>query len=170
MNDEQPLRALLEKRAHKGRLEWIGLRPARLEAMHVVREAELLTDRGISGDHTCARGSTKRQVSLIQAEHLPVICALAGRREVPPELLRRNLVVSGINLLALRSTEFRIGSARLKGEGPCEPCSKMERALGLGGYNAMRGHGGILARVLEGGVIRVGDEVDFVARAHARGG
>ena len=160
-DDDQSLRGLLTKRAHKGRLEWIGLRPARLASMHVVHEAELLTDRGLAGDHTSARGSKKRQVSLIQAEHLPVIRALAGRSEVVPELLRRNLLVSGINLLALRSCEFRIGNTLLKGEGTCDPCSKMERALGLGGYNAMRGHGGILARVIEGGVIRVGDEVDF---------
>jgi MOSC domain-containing protein YiiM len=137
--------------------------------MRVVDQVEALTERGLAGDHTSARGSKKRQVSLIQAEHLPVIAQLAGKSVVGPELLRRNLVISGINLLALRSTTFRIGSVVLAGEGTCDPCSKMERALGLGGYNAMRGHGGILARVVEGGVIRVGDEVDFVEQTPERG-
>lgn len=167
--EDSGLRALLTHRALPGRLEWIGLRPKRETAMHVVREAELRGGRGLTGDHTSERGSKKRQVSLIQAEHLPVIAALSGRDHVGAELLRRNLVVSGINLLALRSTRFRIGAALLQGEGTCDPCSKMEVALGIGGYNAMRGHGGILATVIEGGTIRVGDRVDFVFEDEAGG-
>lgn len=163
-DDDEGLRGLLRHRPAPGRLEWIGLRPSRQAPIRVVSEAELVTDRGLRGDHTGERGSKKRQVSLIQAEHLPVIARLAARDGVLPELLRRNLVISGINLLALRSTRFRIGAALLEGSGTCEPCSKMEAALGHGGYNAMRGHGGILARVLEGATIRVGDSVDFAPR------
>lgn len=150
-------------RVKPGRLDWVGLRPSRGAPMRIVQQAELLTDQGLRGDHTSLRGSKKRQVSLIQAEHLPVIAALVGRSEVAPELLRRNLVVSGINLLALRARRFRIGDAVLQGEGTCDPCSKMEVALGTGGFNAMRGHGGILARVIQGAIIRVGDAVDFCA-------
>lgn len=100
-------------------------------------------------------------MTLIQAEHLPVIATLSNRTDVDPALLRRNLVVSGINLLGLRKTRFRVGTALLQGTGPCAPCSRMEEALGAGGYTAMRRHGGITASVLEPGHVKVGDPVIF---------
>jgi MOSC domain-containing protein YiiM len=155
------LKELLFERARPGALTWIGVRPGRGAAMLPLASAHLLSDRGLEGDVAATRPAGKRQVSLIQAEHLTVIAQLGPCDRVIPELLRRNLVVRGINLLALRSTRFRIGAALLEGTGTCDPCSKMERALGVGGYNAMRGHGGILARVIEGGRIALGDEVDF---------
>ncbi|MEM1298395.1 MAG: MOSC domain-containing protein [Pseudomonadota bacterium] len=112
---------------------------------------------GLEGDRRATAG--KRAVSLIQAEHLPVISDLAGA-EAPPEALRRNLVVAGVNLLALRKAEFRIGTAILRGTGICAPCSRMEETLGHGGYNAVRGHGGITAEVLTPGTISIGDAVE----------
>jgi MOSC domain-containing protein YiiM len=106
--------------------------------------------------------SGKRQVTLLQAEHLAVLSSFAGRT-VEPAILRRNILVSGINLVALKGARFRLGDALLEGTGPCEPCSRMEEALGPGGYNAMRGHGGITARVLETGWIRLGDALEPIA-------
>jgi MOSC domain-containing protein YiiM len=79
--------------------------------------------------------------------------------KVDPGALRRNLVVSGINLLALKNAKLRVGGALLEVVGPCQPCSRMEEAIGPGGYAAMRGHGGMTARVLVGGAINVGDVV-----------
>jgi MOSC domain-containing protein YiiM len=104
-------------------------------------------------------------VTLIQAEHLPVIATLTGHVSVPPEWLRRNLVVSCINLLALKDRRFRIGAVLLEGTGLCQPCSRMEEVLGPGGYNALRGHGGITARVVNGGSLCVGDRVVHVPEA-----
>lgn len=145
--------------AQCGRLDWIGLAPARRAALVAVTEAVVRVGTGLDGDHHSPTGRGKRQVTLIQAEHLQVIGALLGRESVAPELLRRNLVISGINLLALKDRQFHIGEVLLEGTGQCHPCSRMEEAFGPGGYNAVRGHGGITARVLEGGTIRLGDAV-----------
>ena len=152
------LGALMATLPRPGRVEWIGLRPARDVAMRAVDAAEAVAGRGLVGDRY-ASGSGKRGLTLIQAEHLPVVAALAGLPDVSPMTLRRNLVVSGLPLVALKGRRFRIGEVVLEGTGPCDPCSRMEDALGPGGYNAMRGMGGLCARILEGGVIRAGDEV-----------
>ncbi len=143
-----------------GRVEWIGLSPHPRGELLSVREAVLLVDHGLEKDHHAKRKpGSDRQVTLIQAEHLPAIASMVHRSEVTPGLLRRNLVVSGLNLLALKGRRFSIGTCELEGTGPCDPCSRMEENLGPGGLNAMRGHGGLTARVLNGGVIQIGDEI-----------
>jgi MOSC domain-containing protein YiiM len=148
-----------------GRIEWMGLRPARGTPMQAVDAAEAVAGKGLVGDRYMAKGSGvsgKRGVTLIQAEHLPAIAALSGQPRVAAATLRRNLVIAGIPLVALKDRRFRIGDVLLEGTGTCDPCSRMEEALGPGGYNAMRGHGGICARILEGGLLRPGDRVEAV--------
>jgi len=164
------LRALTRRFPRAGRVEAIYLRPGREQAARPVVSAVALVDRGLEGDRSAARTATrpgggKRQVTLIQAEHLPLIAAWSAR-EVDPAHLRRNLVISGVNLLAQASLfadqplQVRLGpDVLIVITGPCDPCSKMEALLGPGGYNAMRGHGGTTARVIHGGVVSVGDAV-----------
>lgn len=157
---ERTLRELIAHVPQRGRVRWIGLRPARDEAMRAVDEAEAVVGRGLVGDRYRGRGARgKRQVSLIQAEHLPVVAGFLERDAIEPALLRRNLVLEGINLKALQRLRFRVGEVVLEGSGPCAPCSKMDRRLGEGGYAALQGMGGIIARVVEAGTIRRGDEV-----------
>lgn len=158
LSPDSELAHLFAQLPRAGRVQWIGLRPAREVAMREVDDVEAAEGRGLVGDRY-ASASGKRGVTLIQAEHLPAIAALSGHGHVDPATLRRNLVVSGIPLIALKDRRFRIGEVLLEGTGPCDPCSRMEAALGNGGYNAMRGHGGICARILEGGRLRVGDAV-----------
>ena len=165
------LRALCSQFPRPGRLDRIVLRAERRGSPETVHEVLAIADRGLQGDHQAeakARrsGPSKRQITLIQAEHLPVIAALTGHSDIDPAMLRRNLVISGINLLAA-STLFAdsplvlcLGTeVQLEITGPCEPWSRMESTLGPGGYNAMRGHGGVTTRVLAGGILRVGDAV-----------
>jgi MOSC domain-containing protein YiiM len=153
------VRELLASPLPAGTVTWLGLRPGRGAPVEVVDAARAEQGRGLTGDRWSGRATGRRQVTLIQAEHLPVIAALLRRDAIDPAIFRRNLVVSGINLLALKGRAFRIGDAVLEGSGACAPCSKMESALGVGGFAAMRGHGGITARVVQSGWIRRGDAV-----------
>lgn len=155
------LHHLMTQFPRAGRVDWIGLRPARDKAMREVEAVDATAGAGLAGDRYSG-GSGKRGITLIQAEHLPAIAALAGHAAVAPALLRRNLVVSGIALVALKGNRFRIGEVLLEGTDSCDPCSRMETALGTGGYNAMRGMGGLCARILEGGRLRLGDRVEWV--------
>jgi MOSC domain-containing protein YiiM len=145
-----------------GRVEWIGLSPGNRQPITPVEKALARGGTGLDDDYHARSGKSDRQVTLIQFEHLGVIASLAGRAAVTPELFRRNIAVRGINLVALRERRFRIGEAILEGTGPCDPCSRMEENLGPGGLNAMRGHGGITARVLVEGVIHAGDAVQLL--------
>jgi MOSC domain-containing protein YiiM len=169
------LRDLVQRFSADGRIEAIVLRPMRGQPAQPVHEAMAEPGRGLLGDRRAGTprsdpAARKRELTLIQAEHLPLLAQWCGQATLDPARLRRNLVVSGLNLLALRSPfaglrlTWQVGeSATLEVTGPCDPCSRMERELGVGGYNAMRGHGGVTARLVTGGLIRVGDRVRLAA-------
>lgn len=155
----QSLKDLMNAPMRAGRLDWIGLRPTRRGALQSVAEAEVKVGSGLVGDHYNGPGDGKRVVSMIQAEHLPAVAAMLGKATVSPFDTRRNMLVSGVNLLALKGRTFAIGEAVFAYTGPCAPCGRMDENLGPGGFQAMRGHGGIITRVLKPGTIRVGDAV-----------
>jgi MOSC domain-containing protein YiiM len=156
------LAALLASPVRAGVLTWIGLRPVRRGPLSEVASATLVTGQGLEGDHYETRTNGGRQVTLIAAEDLAAIASFLGRTSADPQLLRRNLVTRGINPLALKGKRFRIGAAVLETSGECAPCNRMQETLGPGGYNAVRGRGGITARVVAGGVITLGDAIEVV--------
>lgn len=159
------LKELMRGPLKAGVLTWIGLRPAHRQNLTPVDEAEVILGAGLAGDHYSHRGDGKRAVTLIQAEHLPAVAAILGLAGVDPLQTRRNLVVKGLNLTALKDRRFAIGEAVFETTGECAPCFRMDENLGPGGFQAMRGHGGITARILRGGRIRVGDAVVALTEA-----
>lgn len=151
--------------AQAGAVEWIGVRPSRGADVRAVPACDI-TEAGLIGDRSRAG---KRAVTLVQAEHLPVIASFLGGPAVDPATrvcagvdpatLRRNLVVRGLNLAGLRGRDVRVGSAVLRITVICAPCSQMERIFGHGGYAAVRGHGGWCAEVVQPGHVAIGDRV-----------
>lgn len=154
------LARLIDGPVAPGRVAWIGLRPARRAPMRAVEEVLAEPGQGLQGDRFSSTRNGARQVTLIAREGLHAIAGYLSRGEVLPERLRRNIVTAGINLSALHGRRFRLGGVLLEWSGECAPCSRMDEELGSGGYNAVRGHGGITARVLSGGAIRLGDPVE----------
>jgi len=163
LNPASPLARLMAGPIRPGRVTWIGARPGRHAPLEALEVVTISREAGVLGDHYSGRPRPDgkggaRQVTLIQAEDLAAIAGYLDR-QVTPFDLRRNLVVAGINLRALKDRRFQVGEVILEATGDCHPCSRMEEILGPGGYNAVRGHGGITARVISGGAARVGDAV-----------
>ncbi|MEO1515230.1 MAG: MOSC domain-containing protein [Bacteroidota bacterium] len=157
------MKKLMATMPQLGKIEWIGLRPERRKPLESVDAVDVAVGVGLVGDHYKGK-SGKRQVTLIQAEHLQAVASILGQGEIDPRLTRRNIVVSGVNLLAFNNHRLQIGEeVILEMTGLCHPCSRMEENLGPGGYNAMRGHGGINTRVIQAGRIKLGDAVRFLA-------
>jgi MOSC domain-containing protein YiiM len=157
MPDKPTLKQLMKNLPQQGLVEWIGVRPDKRKPLTELERVVVLAG-GLDGDHYAGR-SGKRSITLLQAEHLAVIASLLDRPKIDPQMLRRNIVISGINLLALKDREFKIGTAVLKMTGICHPCSRMEENFGEGGYNAVRGHGGINASIVIPGEIKLMDKV-----------
>lgn len=156
-----PLKELLAQIPQSGEVRWIGVRPTSRAPMVEIDAVEARRDAGLTGDHARPTPRNQRQVTLIQWEHLPVVAALIGKAVAPADL-RRNLAIAGINLFSLKNRRFRIGQAVLETTGWCQPCARLEERLGAGTFQAMRGHGGLTARVLESGIIRLGDRLEVL--------
>ncbi len=162
------IKDLMSHYPHAGKVEWIGARTAKKIPLTKIDSVDISMEDGIKGDHYQGK-NRNRQVTLIQAEHLDAVAKFLRKSEIDPVLTRRNIVVSGLNLQSLVDSEIQIGDdVVLEVTGLCHPCSRMEENLGPGGYNAMRGHGGITARVIRSGELRLGDEVKVIKIASSK--
>ncbi len=159
MNSIEQLKAQF---VQDGCVEWIGIREQKGSQIMGLMEVEAIKGHGLRGDKAGNRPGGKRQVTLIQAEYLPLIQGFLPATNVTLPKLRRNIAVSGINLNALKDHIIQVGSATLEVTGFCHPCRKLEEQLGRGVFNALRGHGGLTAKVIASGRIEVGDSVQVM--------
>jgi MOSC domain-containing protein YiiM len=156
------IKELLNNIPQIGTVEKITVRTERKGEVLEKEAVNAIYGQGLDGDHY-KKADGDRQVTLIQAEHLNAIKGILGKDEIDVKLTRRNIVVKGINLISLKNQQFQIGEAILEGTGECHPCSRMETNFGHGGYNAMRGHGGLTAKIIKGGWIKKGDSVKYLS-------
>ncbi len=163
MNSQSQLFSRYIKTLPPGELTWIGVRPQRRQDMISLTQVQAVEELGLEGDHRMDKTpGSGRQVTLISEEFIQQISHYLGGKEVPPGLLRRNLVVKNINLNALRYQNFQIGEAIFQAGALCHPCSRMEQNLGKGAIAAMMGYGGLCCKVVRSGEIKIGDSVALI--------
>ena len=141
-----------------GRLEAIWIKRVHRGPMDPVGEAQLESERGLVGNVDRSR---RRQVTIIEREVWDRMMSELDAT-TDPAARRANLLVSGIALAHTHGRVLRIGDARLVIDGETTPCERMEKAV-PGLQDAMRREwgGGAFAQVLTGGMIRVGDTVEW---------
>ena len=118
--------------------------------------ATILTDFGLEGDFRSQRAG--RHVTLIEAETLTAVGRQLGIA-IPAGASRRQIVVRGLPLNPTVGHTLRLGEVMLAVTSLCDPCVKMEDKIGPGAREALANRGGICARVISGGILRVGDTV-----------
>ena len=145
-----------------GRIEQIFIAPRKGAPARACEYVEAIEGVGLEGDrYTDPRNQDPReesQVTLIEVEHIEAFNAstgLAMRTDGP----RRNLVTRGIALNDLVGKRFRVGEAILEGRELCEPCGLFGRNTYRQAVRAFVHKGGLRARIVQGGGIRVGDPV-----------
>ncbi|WNO10019.1 MOSC domain-containing protein [Teredinibacter sp. KSP-S5-2] len=146
-----------------GRVEWIGVRPKRREAVCALESVEALEGLGLTGDHRIGKTpGSARQLTIISTEFIAQIAHFMAKECIDPALLRRNIVISGMNLNVVRHQRLQIGEAIIETTAWCHPCSRMEEVLGSGAIAAMMGHGGLCAKIVNSGRIQLGDSVTLL--------
>ncbi|CAN5138398.1 MOSC domain-containing protein [soil metagenome] len=122
-----------------------------------VPEATAVAGQGLVGDRFFGhKDDYKGQVTLFSIETYRDLCSRFGLAEDAADvsLFRRNLVVEGADLPALIGTEFELCGVRFLGTEEAAPCYWMNQAFADGAEEAMRGRGGLRAKVLTGGILR----------------
>jgi MOSC domain-containing protein YiiM len=119
---------------------------------------ELVAGRGVAGS---ANQGGRRQVTLLEREVWDALMRELGS-DAQPETRRANVLVAGIDLRASRGRVLRLGTARVRVAGEVKPCERMEEAVkGLRAAMYPDWRGGAFAQILDGGVVAVGDAVEW---------
>ena len=123
-----------------------------------VPQVECVAGHGIRGDRFFDyRDDYKGQITFFSFEVFEKLSAHFGLTKTSPGALRRNVVVSGIDLNDLIGEEFSIQGVRLRGTAHCKPCYWLNHAVAPGAEEFLKGNGGLRAQILSDGAIAVGD-------------
>ena len=131
--------------------------PAGEHPVMAVNQIECVAGRGIRGDRFFDfKEDYKGQVTFFSLEVLEAMQRELNLPKAQPELTRRNVVVSGVDLNTLIGQEFEVQQVRFAGVAECRPCAWMNRAFGdARAENWLKGRGGLRARVLSDGVLSI---------------
>ncbi len=121
-----------------------------------VPEIECVAGRGIKGDRFFDyKENYKGQVTFFSAEVFDEVCGQAGVSNKVPGVTRRNIVTSGVDLNSLVGKHFEVQGVQFEGVAECTPCHWMNEAIGPGAEKMLQGRGGLRARILTDGKLRV---------------
>jgi MOSC domain-containing protein YiiM len=124
-----------------------------------VDHLECVAGRGIRGDRFFDyKPDYKGQITFFALEVLEALRRELSLPDAPPVALRRNVFTRGVDLGTLVGTEFEIQGVHFVGVEECRPCYWMDQALGPGADAWLTGRGGLRARILTNGVLRIDRE------------
>jgi MOSC domain-containing protein YiiM len=131
--------------------------PAGTHPALAAKELSCLAGRGIEGDRFLDyKPDYAGQITFFEVEVFEALCATLRLTEASPAGLRRNVVTRGVVLETLAGREFCVQGVWFRGAGECKPCYWMDAALAPGAEAWLRGRGGLRARILTDGVLRLG--------------
>ena len=123
-----------------------------------VGEIECVAGRGLRGDRYFDHEEGYRgQITFFSMEVFDEICSALKVSGAEPGAVRRNVVVSGVDLNSLIGSSFELQGIRFEGVEECRPCHWMDLAIAPGAEILMKGRGGLRCRILTGGVLRRGE-------------
>ncbi len=123
-----------------------------------VKEVECVSGRGLRGDRFFDyQEDYKGQVTFFSMEVFEKLCAHFSINDKSAGVLRRNIIVSGVDLLSLIGKNFEIQGVKLHGTQHCAPCNWMNVAFAPGAQEFLTENAGLRAKILSDGKITVGD-------------
>ncbi len=128
-----------------------------MEPMREVEALDCVAGHGIRGDrYFDHKENYKGQITFFAMEVYEDLMARLGIMDRPPSAFRRNVLTRGVDLNSLIDEVFTVQGVSFHGTEECKPCYWMDTAFSKGAFEALRGHGGLRARILSDGVLRRG--------------
>lgn len=122
-----------------------------------VPEVECVAGQGLRGDRFFGHQENYRgQITFFAREIHDALCEALGVSDRSPAVYRRNVVTRGVDLNTLIDREFELQGIRFAGVSECSPCLWMDQAFAPGAEEFLRGRGGLRARILTSGTLRLG--------------